>query len=221
MVRTLHLHDQASPEPARILAIAAAIAIHAMAFLLLLLPLASGPIERAVAPTPQFQWIVPEVVPVTPPLPPQPVRQPRVKPPQPTPRPVVVPRVESPPIAVDRGTLQADPTDPLAVDTSPTQITVDTGGPLSGAQLRYAHAPAPAYPRVAARDGAEGTVLLKVLVDVDGTPLEVTLQKSSGNRALDAEARSHVLRRWRFEPAMRGGRPVQAYGLVPIEFSMQ
>jgi protein TonB len=30
-----------------------------------------------------------------------------------------------------------------------------------------------------------------------------------------------VQQRWRFEPAMRDGRAVQAWGLVPIDFSLQ
>ena len=69
--------------------------------------------------------------------------------------------------------------------------------------------------------GAEGTVLLKILVGTDGTPLEVVVQKGSGNRSLDRAAREHVLAKWRFKPAMSNGQAVQAYGLVPVVFSMQ
>ncbi|MGN6512928.1 MAG: energy transducer TonB, partial [Lysobacteraceae bacterium] len=99
----------------------------------------------------------------------------------------------------------------------------DTGehaGPLAGVQLEYAQAPAPAYPRDALRDGIEGSVLLKVLVDVDGRPLDVQVARSSGNRSLDRAAREQVLRQWRFRPAMRDGRAVQAIGLVPVEFRL-
>jgi len=109
------------------------------------------------------------------------------------------------------------------IETGVIEVT-DTGPdtrPMTGAQLAYATAPAPAYPRDAARIGAQGTVLLMVLVDTDGTPLEVTLHKSSGNRALDRAAAEQVLKRWRFQPAMREGRAVQAYGVVPIAFTMQ
>jgi protein TonB len=88
-------------------------------------------------------------------------------------------------------------------------------------QLEYAFAPAPRYPGDAARVGAEGTVLLKILVGTDGAPLEVVVQKGSGNRSLDRAAREHVLAKWRFKPAMRNGQAVQAYGLVPINFTMQ
>ncbi len=62
MVRTLPLQSPTRPEPARILAIATAIAVHALAFLLLLLPLAQTlpgePAEVVVRPI----WVLPTVV---------------------------------------------------------------------------------------------------------------------------------------------------------------
>ncbi len=220
MVRTLHLQDHARPEPARIVAIAAAIAVHALAFLLLLLPLASNPVDAPPAPTLQLRWEVPEPI-VIPPLPPEPVQQPALQPRQPAPRTITVEPRMAPPNVVEQGALQAAPIESFTFDAGPVEARPSETGPIAGAQLRYARAPAPAYPRAEARAGIEGTVLLKVLVDVDGWPLEVSLEKSSGNRSLDAQARSQVLRHWRFEPAMRNGRPVQAYGLVPIQFSLQ
>ena len=100
-----------------------------------------------------------------------------------------------------------------------TTIQVPTE-PLPGVRLEYAQAPAPTYPRAALRSGAEGTVLLQVLVDVDGRPLQVGVNRSSGDRRLDVAAREQVLRHWRFRPAMHDGRAVQAIGLVPINFSL-
>ena len=70
-------------------------------------------------------------------------------------------------------------------------------------------------------DAGTGDVLLRVLVDVDGTPVSVTVESSSGNRNLDKAALQHVLKTWRFKPAMQDGQAVQAYGLVPIAFSLQ
>ncbi len=219
MVRTLHTQEHVRPEPARIAAITAAIAVHLLAILLLLLPLASTPPQASPTTPMQLRWEIPEIIP-TPPLPPEPVEMPQVQPPQATPQRIDIRPQVAPPIAVDQGTLQATAIEPVAVDSSQSEVSMDAA-PLAGAQLRYARAPAPAYPRAEARAGIEGTVLLKVLVDVDGSPLEVSLERSSGNRSLDTQARNQVLRHWRFEPAMRNGRPVQAYGLVPIHFSLQ
>ena len=69
-------------------------------------------------------------------------------------------------------------------------------------------------------DARSGTVLLQVLVDTDGRPLDVRIARSSGHRELDEAARQQVLRRWHFQPAIRGGAPVQAIGLVPVAFSL-
>ena len=87
-------------------------------------------------------------------------------------------------------------------------------------QLEYRHAPAPAYPRRALQQRLAGTVLLRVLVGTDGYPLEVTVARSSGHRELDDAARVQVLKRWSFRPASGNGQPVQAIGLVPIEFAL-
>ena len=221
MVRTLPLQSETRPELPRILAIAAAIALHAFAFMLLLIPMATPRLDNAAAEAkPAVQWLTPEIPP--PPKPPETVAVVRPQ----TPKPQTQPRVAQPSITpatpqvvVDGGTLAADP----VVDSAPSVPDIGPGHdtPLSGVQLEYAFAPAPRYPGDAARIGAEGTVLLKILVGTDGAPLEVVVQKGSGNRSLDRAAREHVLAKWRFKPAMSNGQAVQADGLVPVVFSMQ
>jgi protein TonB len=73
---------------------------------------------------------------------------------------------------------------------------------------------------MAIREGLTGTVMLRVLVDVDGKPLDVQIERSSGHRVLDAAARKQVLGKWRFKPAMENGRALQAIGLIPIDFHL-
>jgi len=219
MVRTLQLHAHTRPEPARILAIAAAIAIHVLAFLLLLLPLAGSPLNiKPAEPTPDRR-LIPIEVPVTP-LPPEIVKQQRRRPENPVPQPVArqTPLQQSP-VVVDTGTRPAV-VETVQAEITSSEIAIDRT-PMTGAQLAYISAQAPKYPADAARAGAHGTVLLKVLVDIDGSPLAVTVERSSGHRSLDRAAREQVLKHWRFQPAVRGGHAVQAYGLVPIDFSMQ
>ena len=63
-------------------------------------------------------------------------------------------------------------------------------------------------------------MLLRVLVDARGQPVEVTIERSSGHRELDRSAREKVLAEWRFHPAQRDGVPVSAYALVPVDFSL-
>ena len=81
--------------------------------------------------------------------------------------------------------------------------------------------PAPAYPVDAIRNNITGTVELEILVGADGKPLEVSVVRSSGNRALDQAARKVVLQRWLFQPAMENGQAVQVRGRVPIEFKLE
>jgi TonB family protein len=64
---------------------------------------------------------------------------------------------------------------------------------------------------------AEGMVVLKLLVLADGTVGAVEIVRSSGHQALDAEA-VRAGRGWRFEPATRDGRPIEAWVLIPVRF---
>lgn len=205
----------------RVLAIAAALVVHAVALLLLLMPLAAPQLAVAVRPYKPEIFFIERQKPVDPiPVPvtrPQPVtRTPQSA--AVTPRPTTV----TPPaeLAIVEGG-----NEPIVVSTSEgpadAPAIVMAAGPIAASHLEYVTAPPPRYPREAMREGAQGTVMLRVLVDTDGTPLEVSIDKSSGNKSLDREAKQHVLKNWRFRPAMRDGMPVQAYGLVPIDFSLQ
>jgi protein TonB len=83
----------------------------------------------------------------------------------------------------------------------------------------YLNNPPPSYPRAARRGGEEGTVLLRVLVSVEGGPSRVELERSSGSTVLDAAALEAV-KNWRFAPATRAGERVAAWVIVPIVFRL-
>ena len=209
----------------RIVTLSGTLAVNLLAMGLLMLPLTLPPpaiVIEEPAPPPFQDWIKRKVEPPVPvDIKQEPVK-PRVEPTVQLSRPAISAPTFTPatPVVTDTGT-------ELAVDTA----LVDASGPTTSiepapavpapTQLRYVRAPAPDYPLAAMRAGVTGTVMLQVLVDVDGRPLEVTILQGSGNRALDAAARTQVLRRWRFEPAMKNGQAVQAIGMVPIEFKLQ
>lgn len=110
----------------------------------------------------------------------------------------------------------------IVEDTGPaTDLGPATTAAPAAIQLEYLTAPAPKYPRTALMRRIEGTVLLQVLVGIDGRPLEVTVSQTSGNRELDEAARSQILKRWSFRPAMKNGQAVQAIGLVPVAFNLR
>ncbi len=77
----------------------------------------------------------------------------------------------------------------------------------------------PVYPPRCLRMGIEGRVRVRVLVGENGKVQEVTLDRSSGESALD-ESALEAVRTWRFEPARRNGVPVRAWAIVPVEFKL-
>jgi periplasmic protein TonB len=210
-------HAFERPDPSRIAALSGAMLLNLAGLMLLLIPIVmpSAP-PRIEEPTIEV-YFPPEPVPIqpVPPMPeaaqlpqrPRPVAQPQ---PQPTPdtRPVFTetarPEVVAPALPVDPNVEQP----------------VFNSGPIEAGALQTIVATAPRYPIKALRAGVEGTVYLRILVGTDGMPMRVEIDRSSGSRELDAEAKRHVVKKWRFVPAMRDGVPVQAWGRVPIVFSL-
>jgi protein TonB len=86
-------------------------------------------------------------------------------------------------------------------------------------QARYRDTPTPDYPDSARREGREGRVLLRVLVDAQGRSKQVEINSSSGSEALDRAA-AETIKRWQFHPARHGDQPVESWLRVPIEFRL-
>ena len=214
MVRT---YPVASPhfDPARVAAWSAAIALHLLAFLLLLIPATYPAVQapREKTPVRLIEKIPPPPAPPVP-VPPkeivQVVPKPRTQP--------VVPPLPAPTATVEETQGIALP----AAEPAPPQLapSIDTSTPLAGAQLQYRSAPPPTYPIQSLRNHEQGTVLLRVEVDTRGQPVAVSVERSSGSRNLDQAARQQVLKHWRFEPAQRDGVAVPAIGMVPVQFSL-
>ncbi|MGY0504082.1 energy transducer TonB [Luteimonas sp. e5] len=228
-VHARHMRPDAGPrlDPTRIAASSAAIAVHLIAFGLLLVPLAPriAPIGDAVRMP--VVWIEPKPEPVTEPPPEVPLEE-RLDKPAPTrpSRPDLPLRSDSPQHSAAPAIIaQAPASLPAAVGESIADSLPGTASPAIdaaampvGIALQYRVNPSPAYPREALRNQWQGTVVLRVLVDERGHPLEVTVESSSGQRVLDRAARDQVLRHWRFVPAQRDGRPIRAIGRVPVAF---
>ena len=84
----------------------------------------------------------------------------------------------------------------------------------------YRHAPLPRYPAAARALGLEGIVVLSVLVRRDGHVDDARVAASSGATMLD-EAALAAVRKWRFEPATRGGHAVESVVEVPMKFALR
>ncbi|PIR37428.1 MAG: hypothetical protein COV35_10070 [Alphaproteobacteria bacterium CG11_big_fil_rev_8_21_14_0_20_39_49] len=78
----------------------------------------------------------------------------------------------------------------------------------------------PKYPKRALMLGLEGEVVIKALIDIDGTIKDVELFESSGYRILD-EAVMQVAWKWEFEPSYVNNVPTRQWVKAPYEFVLK
>jgi protein TonB len=86
-------------------------------------------------------------------------------------------------------------------------------------QVRYRETPKPPYPESARREGKEGRVLLRVLVDQEGRSKSVEVSGGSGSETLDRAA-AEAIKLWRFSPARYGDKPVESWVRIPVDFRL-
>lgn len=79
--------------------------------------------------------------------------------------------------------------------------------------------PPPDYPEFALRSRQEGTVWIRAKVNAAGEAKEVSLEKTSGHRILDAAALK-AARWWQFTPAMKNGEPVSSEVVFPVRYEI-
>jgi protein TonB len=98
----------------------------------------------------------------------------------------------------------------------------DSRPPLTLPNLNadYLDNPAPRYPEDARERGEQGKVLVRALINADGTVAQLAMKRSSGFANLDQSALETV-KKWRFVPARRGAAAVSAWVVVPISFSLE
>jgi len=96
------------------------------------------------------------------------------------------------------------------------------GGPEKAGDLsaKMTSARPPRYPVDSRRAREEGTVVLSVLLAIDGRVSDIAVARSSGFPRLDRAALDAV-RDWRWSPMMREGTPVMVRGMVTIPFILQ
>jgi protein TonB len=110
----------------------------------------------------------------------------------------------------------AAPAAPVA--EAPATVAV-AASPRTVSGVAYVRAPQPIYPALSRRLGETGVVLLRILIDTNGQPEQVLVQKSSGFSSLDEAGRQAGLRAV-FKPYMEDGKPVAVFVLVPLNFQL-
>lgn len=77
----------------------------------------------------------------------------------------------------------------------------------------------PSYPRDALRREQEGHVVVEFTINTEGRPEDMVVAEAEPRNTFDREALRAVAR-WRFEPAMRDGRPVPQRIRHTLEFTL-
>ncbi|HEY5971271.1 MAG TPA: TonB family protein [Pseudoxanthomonas sp.] len=78
---------------------------------------------------------------------------------------------------------------------------------------------APKYPAQALRSGIEGSVSVRIEVDAKGVPTDIKVVERAGERSRELDrAVIDAVRNWRFEPAMKNGKPIAGAVVLPVEF---
>ncbi|WP_431096938.1 energy transducer TonB [Polaromonas aquatica] len=161
-----------------------------------------------------------EPVPPAPPTPAVPKKVVPKAPVMPQPRPLAIPDPAPSPNAPTGVVTPPLPPAPVALaPAAPPAPPAPPAVQLPSSDADYLHNPKPPYPILSKRLREQGTVMVRVLVGVDGQVKKANILKSSGFDRLDQAAAKGVLS-WRFVPGKRGGVPQEMWAEVPISFVM-
>jgi protein TonB len=173
--------------------------------------------EAAREVAPLFIDLIVPAPPPAPPSPPEPVRMKRPPPP-------LVTAAPSPTPSTSSFVAEAPPPEPVAAAPVETPPAPAPAAPailrVSAGALQYLAQPPVEVPRLSRRLGESGTVLVRVVVDVNGLPRVVALHKSSGFSRLDEQALG-AMRAARFKPCTRDGAPIDCEAIAPIAYELE
>lgn len=133
-----------------------------------------------------------------------------------------LPQSMTPPTAQADTPLIAAPA-PAPVESASTPVTPSSAPNqevIAPQNAAYLHNPKPNYPLAARRAGYEGKVIVKALIQTDGSAERVEVKKSSGYELLDRAALEAV-KTWRFVPAKRGKEPIVEWVDIPWIFKLE
>jgi periplasmic protein TonB len=91
---------------------------------------------------------------------------------------------------------------------------------MPSADADYLNNPPPVYPRQSKRMGEQGTVVVRVLIGLQGTAEKAEIRISSGFARLD-QAALETVQRWRYVPGKRNGAPEAMWFNVPVRFILE
>ncbi len=107
---------------------------------------------------------------------------------------------------------------PAPVQTPPgSPQRLEQGGNVQATKL--VHVEKPAYPPDCKAEGVEGTVLLRAVIGVDGSILNLQQVNQLVDKRL-AKAAIEAVRQWRYQPTLLNGNPVEVITDVQVNFTL-
>jgi periplasmic protein TonB len=156
------------------------------------------------------------------------VQAPRKPAPRPDPQPQAVTKPE-PSAPAPQGNIALPPA--TLTESSPVALTQPAPAPaqpappappeieLPSSDADYLKNPRPPYPQLSKRLGEQGKVVVRVLIETNGTASKAEIRTSSGFDRLDVTALQTVLT-WRYVPGKRAGVPEAMWFNIPIHFEL-
>jgi protein TonB len=218
--------DELGPNGRRVL-IGGVVALHLAGGWALLQVQAVRDAVRDVAPVLMVSMIAPPEPPKALPPPPPPAQPKRVAPtpapiiaaaPSPSPAPaafVAPPPEPTPPAPVEVATAQPAPPSPAPAPPAPAS----TPKQVPPSAVRYVKLPDLNFPVLAKRAREQGTVVLRITVDVNGRLKHATVHRSSGFERID-QAALRDIQSARFAPQTEDGKPVEWQTLAPLAYEL-
>ncbi len=126
--------------------------------------------------------------------------------------------VESMEVRGDRPSLAtpASPPPP-AVSDAPGQQRIRVGGTVQQAKLD--HIARPSYPPDCKAEGVEGTVVLRAVIGIDGSVLNLQQVNELVDKRLVAAA-TEAVKQWRYQPTILNGQPVEVITEIQVNFTL-
>ncbi|HXZ02030.1 MAG TPA: TonB family protein [Stellaceae bacterium] len=194
-----------SPSPGtRLIGIGFVVLLHAAVIYALVTGLAYRAVDIIRAPV-ETEIIAPQKPEQPPPPPPPPLQ---FAPPPPAFVPLPEIQIEKPPPPQSTAITAVTPVKPVA-PPPPAAPAAEPARVLPRIDAR--HSQEPDYPPTSRRLGEQGSLILQVLVDVDGRVIDEKLLQSSGYDRLDQAALDGVKGNYRFLPGTVDGKPQQMW----------
>ncbi|HML89150.1 MAG TPA: energy transducer TonB [Methylomusa anaerophila] len=124
-----------------------------------------------------------------------------------------------PPLPHTSGNEAAEPAASPGAEAADQNSKSQGAGAVQSGSASVLHKVSPGYPSAARKEGWEGAVIVRVLIDVDGSAKTVTVRQSSGYDIFDDTA-VRAVAKWRFSPATQGGNPVASFYDVKVTFRL-